>query len=567
MTISEREPPRSQTPELDRSVDLYVVSNEPIEQQVVFDNLISSHDDIHDHKLFALPITIRRRIYGTCFPAEPRKISLSPRFATKAVFPDGYFTSPWDILDPVWGGLQAFRQLRRELMIFFWTQYHFHVTLSPFTGNMFSSLSQVWLTAYLDIVQYMTIEMDLTRFGFSALKVAAQYGHDVKKIEHLVVGIVQGLQKRAGKTTMAELNIMCRKYAGFRPYGGSDDATFEYEAGKVTQSESTIGIRTDRVVQYCPDEVHFLCDAVGSLRGILQRSRISGFTVEYTEMLLRSIFASGDKEPEYSPGKQYPWPTVPVHTPYISYHSSIQVRVPDSSGSLQLLLTSTTNFAQDVEDELLKYESSVYSETEGVGTSRTMSATGTLTEHVQRYSECVGPIVGSEGSRCATPISANHSNTVNEQQGSQIRVSYESGRECLDATPAIVPQYAIAPMNHLATMNEQQNFRIRFSPDSGRNLSAVTPTGSDFRCPTPKTLEEMNRLNEEDPAFVRSLEDEAKSVKKPRPKSMIPSPMRKKEEITASGRSSTSMGNHPPEGTVRRYLSFVKKLREPAKGD
>lgn len=220
-------------PELDRSVDLFVMSNMPVDQESVFEFLLLSHNSVYeDRSLFALPITVRRRIYEYCFPNEPRKISLSPRFASKAVFPDGYFASPWDVLDPVLGGLHAFRKLRHELMIYFWTVYHFHVTFSPFTGPKFSPLSHVWLPDYLEVVQYLTVEADLTRFGFSALKVAAQFGHDVKKTEDLVVGIVQGLVKRRGKITMAEFNMMCRRYAGFRPYDGSDDATFEFEPRK-----------------------------------------------------------------------------------------------------------------------------------------------------------------------------------------------------------------------------------------------------------------------------------------------------------------------------------------------
>jgi hypothetical protein len=228
--ISEHE--RLTNPQLDRSVDLFVISNLPIDQEGIFSQIVSNHQAVReDHPLFSLPVTVRRKFYSYCFPDEPRKISLSPRFATKAVFPDGYFISPWDILEPVLGGLHAFRQLRHELMTYFWTKYHFHVTLSPFTGPKFSPLSHVWLVEYLDIIQYLTIEVDLTRFGFSALRVASEFGHDVNKTENLVLGVVIRLLKR-GKATMAELNLMCRRYAGFRPYNSPDNATFEFEPGK-----------------------------------------------------------------------------------------------------------------------------------------------------------------------------------------------------------------------------------------------------------------------------------------------------------------------------------------------
>ena len=85
---------------------------------------------------------------------------------------------------------------------------------------------------YLEIIQHLTVEADLTRFGFSALKVAAQYGYDMQKTEDLMVRIVSGLTKRRGKHTMAEFNIMCRRYAGLRPYDGPSDTTFKFETGK-----------------------------------------------------------------------------------------------------------------------------------------------------------------------------------------------------------------------------------------------------------------------------------------------------------------------------------------------
>jgi hypothetical protein len=238
---SQKEPPtlktipeyeRGPAPDLDRSIDLFIVSNKPIEEEPILERLLLNHNTVQGPPLFNLPVNVRRKVYDFCFPNEPRKISLSPRFATKAVFPDDYFSSPWDLLEPVFGGLHAFRELRRELMIYFWTEYHFHVTLSPFSGPKFSPLSLIWLTRYLEIVQHLTVEVDLTRFGFSALKVAPQYGYDMHKTENLVVSIVKGLKNRRGKHNMAEFNIMCRRYAGFRPYEGADDATFEFAAGK-----------------------------------------------------------------------------------------------------------------------------------------------------------------------------------------------------------------------------------------------------------------------------------------------------------------------------------------------
>lgn len=233
----------------ERSVDQIGFSNTHIDQEAVFGALLSSHSTVHEHHpLFALPITVRRRIYDFCFPHESRKISLSPHFATMDTFSDGDLASPWDVLKPVLGGLDAFRELRQELMTYFWTQYHFHVTLNPFTGPKFSPLTLVWLPEYLGIIQFLTVEADFTRFGFGApsnfavkkigfstlSKGRAEYSHNfVNKTENFLIEIVKGLVKRRGKTTMAEFNLMCRRYVGVRPVDGSEVAACNLKSSKL----------------------------------------------------------------------------------------------------------------------------------------------------------------------------------------------------------------------------------------------------------------------------------------------------------------------------------------------
>ena len=206
------------TPDLDREVDLLIIGSEPIDKAVIFEELLGDLPGAsRDHPLFKLPTFIRRKTYGYCFPEEEKRVNLSPKFAIKAVFKEEHFASPWDILEPVAGGLRAFRSIRYELMTYFWTEYNFHVTLTMFTGPRFSPLSHVWLPQYLDIIQHLTIETDLTRFGGSAMKMAPKFGYNLEKLETMLIDIVKGLIKRRGRSTMAEFNLMCRRYAGFRP--------------------------------------------------------------------------------------------------------------------------------------------------------------------------------------------------------------------------------------------------------------------------------------------------------------------------------------------------------------
>lgn len=158
--------PRPPRPDIDQSVILSANSGTSVDLSLVFDQLLASNDTTTaTHPLFTLPTNIRRRIYGYCLPTEDRTISLSPHFATKAVWPNGHFASPWDVLEEVMGGLSSFKALRNELMVYFWTEYKFHVTLNPFSGPTFSPLSHVWLQEHLGMVQKLTLEVDLTRFG------------------------------------------------------------------------------------------------------------------------------------------------------------------------------------------------------------------------------------------------------------------------------------------------------------------------------------------------------------------------------------------------------------------
>jgi hypothetical protein len=210
--------PRPLPPALDRTVDLFVDTGILTDPGLVFEQLIQkNHQTCEDHPIFAFPDEVRRNIYSYCFPKEIRKINLSPRFATKEVWPKNYFASPWEVLEEVTGGLSSSRALRNELMTYFWTQYHFHVTLTPFSGPKFSPLSHIWLNNYLGIIQNLTVEADLTRFGGCQLKDAPQFGYDVIKMESLLVAIVNGILNRQDEATIAEFNIMCRRYTGYRP--------------------------------------------------------------------------------------------------------------------------------------------------------------------------------------------------------------------------------------------------------------------------------------------------------------------------------------------------------------
>ena len=222
-TLIPVDPTIRDTPYYDRSVDLLATASPEeiaIDQEEVFEQLVRANYDQHRlHPLSAVPANVRHRICSFCFNHdEQRKISLSPKFATRALFPDGYFANAWDVLDPVFGAIHSFRALREDLMSYFWTTYHFHVTLNPFSGPKFSPLSHVWLFSYLDRVQKLTIEADFTRFGGSALRIAPAFGSKQNQVEDMLLSIIGFLLERPDRLPIAELNIMSRRYGGFRPF-------------------------------------------------------------------------------------------------------------------------------------------------------------------------------------------------------------------------------------------------------------------------------------------------------------------------------------------------------------
>jgi hypothetical protein len=176
-----------------------------------------------------LPSVIRRRIYGFCFPEEPRPITLSPSFATRHVFGEGYFAQVWDVLEDVRGGLESFSFLRKDLLTFFWSEYHFHVTINTFTGPKLSPLSHIWLLQHVGSIKVLTVEIDYTRLGGSCRKLASTLGYNRDKEDKQLTAIFEGLADRTDGSSIDELTILCRRFAGFQPH---NDSKFRELLGK-----------------------------------------------------------------------------------------------------------------------------------------------------------------------------------------------------------------------------------------------------------------------------------------------------------------------------------------------
>lgn len=207
-------PPAS--PYLDRTADLVAISTLP-PREVLYPKGVANAST-NSHPLFNLETALRRKIYSYCFPKICVPITLSPPFATKTIYQKSDLVSPWVVLQDVEGGLEASSALRNDIMFYFWTEFHFHITLSTLSGPIFSPLSHNWVQGYLDIIQHLTIEIDCTRFGGSYAKSARNSNYNVKKIELQLVDFIRGIAQRGDESTMKELHILCRRYGGSYPY-------------------------------------------------------------------------------------------------------------------------------------------------------------------------------------------------------------------------------------------------------------------------------------------------------------------------------------------------------------
>ncbi|KAH7327256.1 hypothetical protein BKA65DRAFT_64838 [Rhexocercosporidium sp. MPI-PUGE-AT-0058] len=418
-------------------------------------------------------------------------------------------------MDSVAGGLQSFSMLRKELMTYFWSEYHFHVTLNEFSGPKLSPLSHVWLLRYLPIVQRITIEVDFTKFGCSQLKDAKKFGFNLSKTRQLLNVIVCGLGGRPVNSSVAELHLMCRRYAGFRPL-----------------HDTWVESSKDR---YCPNDVLNLCDVLVHLRGILHQCRVSGFPEAYAKELLNSIFRYGIIAPEYTIPENDAWPVARPPTLLLPEPPSSEPQTPISLVSMefgQLKLQHSRSFVEEMEDEMSWYSTSPKSSNYTLS-PRTDTPTPAnpddgnktlLAEHVEAYQALLPETVVSEPLTCVAPTTPEPPHT------SAIELAIPTNTESVQT---IITVATLLP---------------RTPAPKSRIPRAFTE-------PSPRTPNKMNELNERDPAFIRTVNamrslDSASA----RRHTMIASPKTPKSAGSIGTGKSTPM-------TKRKYMSFVNRLR------
>ncbi|KAF7956152.1 hypothetical protein EAE96_005072 [Botrytis aclada] len=366
-------------PPFDRNWDLCANDGVPMDSNESFEHCLPPRQNDNFSPFFDMPTKVRRQIYFYCLPSSTDiTVSLSPEFAWRNCYHDYYFTSPWSVLEMVSGALASFSLMRNDILTYFWTEYHFHVTLTPFCSSIFTPLSSIWLPKFSNRIQHLTIELDLTRFGGNALKFARRFEYNMEKMESLLLDLVSGLVRRRGR--MAKLTLLCRRFNGYRPVDENDP---DWKA--------------DEMFEYFPREAMQFCDAIVNLRSTVKSVRVAGFPLDYTRTLLKAMFEQGETSRQvFVPGRSA-WPPLPQQ------YSGIR-QTPDLySASITPMSPRFPDYQESLHSPWL-YEESVYSlERPGnnddlpVRPDTSLSVT-TVGEHVKLYQELSPPITSTDAS-------------------------------------------------------------------------------------------------------------------------------------------------------------------------
>jgi hypothetical protein len=167
--------------------------------------------------LLGLPLRARFRIYDFITESERtkrKKVVLSPVSSVKGYWQDDHFIEPAEVFRIIGNLSRACFQLRREILSYYCSQFHFHVTFNCFCNPGTAPIIMKWLSKYAKSIQYLTVEIDLTRLGGNFKNKAVDLGDTHQKLTELFELLILWLTDRDG--SVQSLHVMCRRYEGYR---------------------------------------------------------------------------------------------------------------------------------------------------------------------------------------------------------------------------------------------------------------------------------------------------------------------------------------------------------------
>jgi hypothetical protein len=332
-------------------------------------------------------------------------------------------------------------------------------------------------------------------------------------------------------------------------------------------------------------------------------------------LLFQSSFGGRNAIADYTGSKPSPWPAeLPPQTLHEKFFPPfIRESVPPiSNPTLDLPFCPSSTFSQEIQDELTKFESSGDSDKTSVPLEEPRTSVrvwnpeteAVLAEHAQRHSKDVAsmatgsdlsthsshPIRSSDDSQrhlltassnsehdtTASPNS-DPASTVKEQDTTGSRHSdplspVDEPNITLSPNPDLAspPKIGSAPPSHTPVVG-LETLMVGIQTPAHRQSHNITPPG------TGEQIERMNELNEQDPAFKKtvealrthsnSLSAEATNMATPKTTkhhlavsaTKIPSPKTGTQGV-AHARLDNG-GKRPRVGTLKKYFGFAKRFR------
>ncbi|KFZ18159.1 hypothetical protein V502_04253 [Pseudogymnoascus sp. VKM F-4520 (FW-2644)] len=288
--------------------------------------------------LLGVPVNVRFQIYQILTKsvrAKNKKVVLSPDRTIDWFWPKKHFMEPEAIFNIIGGLSLTCFQLRHEIMTYYCSQFHFHITYNYFCSPIAAPLIHNWLPLFGNRMQYLTVEVDFTRVGgcYKNDKFALTDGQT--EIMWFIKKLTLALRDRSGH--LRSLHIMCRRYKGFRPPSQKripenipddtetptdetpEDETPEDETPSDSDTpesnESQTKSKKPRnkgLLKYCPSDttvvLNILPKCLGRSGVRLYHFRLSGFSKVYTEKILTEVGTVGRGPPLLTTPEIPPWP-------------------------------------------------------------------------------------------------------------------------------------------------------------------------------------------------------------------------------------------------------------------
>jgi hypothetical protein len=219
---------------------------------------------------FKLPDEVRQRIWryvvfdGSGDSPKPICLQAFDPFL-KAVWLQSEFQSTNDLISPIQSALAACFAMRADLLAYILSTHRFHFTFSPYVRQKTCPELFGWIEEYSHLMQFVTIELDLSKMGFGADPAAVRL---LPGNLHINTAVGRWVDVQLARRTMPiqSLVLLARRYHGLRP---TTERPFCHPAGD-----------------------HAAAAPILRLSGKMDtlRLRIAGFNASTTEHIIAAIF-------------------------------------------------------------------------------------------------------------------------------------------------------------------------------------------------------------------------------------------------------------------------------------